>query len=171
MSISESPIASQLFDTDTEDVSIESVASPGSEQLNPDESHPDPLYTAAGPCLTDPKDFDKIYDGSALSVCAFNCYVMKFAIKHCLTYKAIDDLLDLLNFLCPKPNRMPSSIYKLQRFFKQHESQTSNKLYCTKCDKLYDDCDCGKPDSANIGHLVNISIDKPLQAVLSGNNH
>ena len=102
MSISESP--SQLIETDytedvsiesivspgdtdyTEDVSIEPIASPDGEQLNPDDSHPhdDPLYTSTGPCLTDPKDFDKIYDGSAVSICAFNCSVMKFAIKHSL---------------------------------------------------------------------------------------
>ena len=154
---------------------MESIASPGSEQVNPTsiDSHSTllqdhPLDT--GPCLTDPNIFNKIYDGSTISVCSLNCCVMKFAIKHSLTYKAIDDLLDLLNFVCPKPNLLPSSIYKLKQFFKQYESQTSSKRYCIKCGKLYDDCDCGQPDSANIGHLVNISIDKPLQAVLSGNN-
>lgn len=160
--------------TDNEDLDNQSICSesPNSEQLNPvsmDDSnstllHDDPLYT-------DPEDFRKIYDGSDISVCGFCCYLMKFSIKHSLTYNAIDDLLHLLNILCPKPNLLPSSIYKLKKYFKQHESQTSSKKYCIKCKRLYDDCDCGQADSANIGHLVNIDIDKPLKAVLSGNNY
>ena len=118
------------------------------------------------------KHFDKIilYQGSDLSICAFNCLIMKFAIKHNMTYDSIEDLLKLFQFICPKLNPVPSSIYKVKSFFEKYGVGTfSNKSYCTEHQKLKDDCECEQPDSRKISHLVNVSIEKPLQAILSGN--
>ena len=68
------------------------------------------------PVYSNPESFQKIYNGSNISVCGFNCMIMKFANKHNLTYSAIDELLELLNIICPRPNEIPTSIYKLKKF-------------------------------------------------------
>ena len=108
----------------------------------------------------------KIYSESDISLCAANCAIMKFATSNHLTYSAINDLLTLLKFLCPKPNIIPSTIYKLKKFFNDHTIPYTSQTYCTKCHQK--ECQCEQPQSANIGNLVSINIDKPLQAVLSG---
>lgn len=115
-----------------------------------------------------PEYFNKIYTGSDISLCAANCAIMRFATSHNLTYSAIDDLLHLLNFLCPKPNTIPSTIYKLKKFFKDHEIPHVNQCFCTKCKNIHEECECEEVRSTNIGNIVSISIEKPLQAVLSG---
>ena len=103
----------------------------------------------------------KIYSESDISLCSANCAIMKFATSNNLTYSAINDLLTLLNFLCPKPN-----IYKLKKFFNNHTIPYTSETYCIKCHKI--ECQCEQPQSANISNLVSIDIDKPLQAVLCG---
>ena len=114
-----------------------------------------------------PEYLEKIYSDSDISLCAANCAIMKFATSNNLTYKAIDDLLHLLKFLCPKPNILPSTIYKLKQFFSDYTVPYTNEKYCTKC-KNKGEGKCDQPQSANIGNLVSIDIEKPLQAVLSG---
>ena len=67
----------------------------------------------------DPESFKKIYDGASISIMSLNCLIMNFSTKHNLTYNAIDDLLDLLKLICPKPNEIPPTIYKLKKFFEK----------------------------------------------------
>ena len=120
------------------------------------------------PVYSNPESFQKIYNGSNISVCGFNCMVMKFANKHNLTYSAIGELLELLNIICPRPNEIPTSIYKLKKFFKQFENNSScSRIFCANC-KIFEDegrCTCKVP---NKGHMVSTGVEKPLQAILSG---
>ena len=114
-----------------------------------------------------PQSFQKIYNGSNISICGFNCLIMKYANKHNLSYSVIDELLDLFNIICPKPNAIPSSIYKLKKIFKQFENNFSNREFCATCKKFEDDggCNCGLP---KIGRIIAMAVEKPLQAILSG---
>ena len=136
----------------------------------PSESSSDnlPFDSSEGTTTSSNIDSEKIYDNCEFSVCRFNCLIMKFAIKHNLTFNAIDDLLNLFSLLSPKPNLIPTSIYKLKRFFMQHaEEGSTNQLFCSNCEQIKD-CDCAKEKS---GHLVSTPIEKPLQAILSGENN
>ena len=59
-----------------------------------------------------PKEMLKpLYPGSVLSVCAAYCLIMQFAIASKLSYTAIENLLKLLQLLCPSSNILPSSFY------------------------------------------------------------
>jgi len=110
-------------------------------------------------------NFKKIYDGSDLSICAFNCCIMQLATKHSLTYDAISDILDLFSFACPKPNLVPNSLYKFKKFFNQYKNKSSNDIYCTNCHQLKKNCGCVNPSP---GHLISICIQKPLESILNG---
>ena len=112
----------------------------------------------------------KIYSESDISLCSANCAIMKFATSNNLTYSAINDLLTLLKFLCPKPNIIPSTIYKLKKFFNDHTIPYTSETYCTKCHQK--ECQCEQPQSANISNLVSIDIDKsiPRQYQLTGSS-
>ncbi len=45
------------------------------------------------------------------------------ALCNQLPYAAIEDLLKLLQLLCPQPNLLPTSPYKLKKFFRRHNVQ------------------------------------------------
>jgi len=113
-----------------------------------------------------PKEkFHELYEGSSLSMVAFNCLFMKLARKHKLTYQAMDDLLDFVSYVLPKPNTVPKSIYLLKKFFSQSKCDSKTQIYCTKCNNLEDNCECDHP---NPGKIVSISVEKPLKSILTG---
>ena len=138
------------------DESSYSLPSEPSERTTPMTSYDQPQHS------TDSQNFHKIFSGSDILICAFNCAIMRFAIKHNLTFKAIDDLLQLFSFVLLKPNLIPVSIYKLKRFFSQYTDESLNQRFCTKCQQIKD-CDC---DKTTTGHLVSVPVEKPLQSIL-----
>ena len=54
------------------------------------------------------------------------CAIMEFCLHNGLTYKAIDDLLKLLQIICASPNKLPRSIFVLKKFFDQFTSMNMN---------------------------------------------
>ena len=78
-----------------------------------------------------PKEMLKpLYPGSVLSVCAAYCLIMQFAIASKLSYTAIENLLKLLQLLCPSSNILPSNFYQLKKFFKQYTPSYEKKRVC-----------------------------------------
>jgi len=111
------------------------------------------------------ENFTKLFEGSSLSITSFNCCFMKVAIKNNLSYNAMDDLLDLFAYVCPKPNSVPSSIYMLKKFFKNYEDDAKTAMYCTNCECLKDKCKCENPV---LGHIVSVPVEKPIKSILCG---
>lgn len=100
---------------------------------------------------------------------------MQYATANKLTYTAIEELLKLLQILCPCPNGLPTTLYKFKKFFQQHSSGFEQRV-CCKCfaslDKVETCTTCIDPD--NLVHnpempglLVHIPFQKPLQTILS----
>ena len=58
---------------------------------------------------------------------------MQFATTNKLTYTAISELIKLLHLICPPQNKLPSSFYKLKKFFKQFNVAFTHQKVCTKC--------------------------------------
>ena len=144
--------------SDTEEYTTEDTGNSTSSDTENEERIPIPE-------LGDLQYFRKIYDGSNLSICTFNCCIMQLAIKHSLTYDAIGDLLDLLSFVCPKSNLVPNTLYKFKNFFNQRKNKSSNDIFCTNCHQLKQSCGCEDPSPA---HLISLPIEKPLQSILNG---
>ena len=57
-----------------------------------------------------------LYSGASITVCGAYCSTMQFATANKLTYTAIEELLKLLQILCPCPNALPTTIYKFKKF-------------------------------------------------------
>ena len=96
---------------------------------------------------------------------------MQYAISNKVPYTAIDGLLKLLQVLCPKPNLLPKSFYKVKMFFKQFNTNTILKKVCCKSSSIVEDglnvCDkCGILQG-NVGQLAHIPISKALQTIVS----
>ena len=75
----------------------------------------------------------RLYEGSALSVCASNVLIMKYKLKHNLTQDALGDLLSLLRIHCPSPNECPPSVYKFRKHFGQLKYPINSHHFCSSC--------------------------------------
>lgn len=90
---------------------------------------------------------------------------MEFCLHNSLTYKAIDELLKLLQILCVSPNRLPRSVFTLKKFFEQFNStKYSYHQMCSNCKEECESCVCNRPSK---GDLLHIPIDKSLKAIVS----
>jgi len=93
---------------------------------------------------------------------------MKYASENNLEYSTIGNLLQLLQLLCPNPNKLPKTHYKIKHFFEQQQVPSSCRTFCTKCHNYEANCGCTDiASSTTTGYLVQFSIYKPLQAVLT----
>lgn len=72
-----------------------------------------------------------LYDGAPLTTQASNALIMEYKMCHGLSKEALKDLLQLIQFHCPKPNECIISPY----VFKKLYISTSSKLhyYCSIC--------------------------------------
>ena len=61
--------------------------------------------------------FEPLYNGSTVTVCGAYFCIMKYAITAQLSYQAIQELLNLLQVICPSSNKLPKSLYKLKMLF------------------------------------------------------
>ena len=101
---------------------------------------------------------------------------MQYASANKLTYTAIEELLKLLQILCPSPNSLPTTLYRFKKFFQQYNSGFEQQRVCSKCFAFLD-----KGESCTIcvnadnpvhnpempGLLVCSTFQKALQTVLS----
>ena len=61
--------------------------------------------------------FEPLYAGAYITVGGAYCCIMHFASTNKLTYTAISELRNLLKLICPPESKLPSSFYKLKKFF------------------------------------------------------
>ena len=77
-------------------------------------------------------DDQALYQDSSLSVSESSLLVMAFAVRHKLSGVALEDLLELIQLHCPKPNKCITEMKEFQFFFqalkhpilKHYHSQT-----------------------------------------------
>ena len=107
-----------------------------------------------------------LYEGSKITVATAVFAVMEFCINNHLSYKAMDDLLKLLQLLCISPNRLPGSVYLFKKIFKQFkgEEYNSTKVCCQCKEKVDEQCSCETP---KIGTLISVPIEKAVQAIVT----
>lgn len=119
-----------------------------------------------------PKDtLRPLPDGSVTSVSGAYITIMKYAIRHNLTFSAIEGLFDLLHLLCPRPNQLPPSLYKLKKFFTQFQPnyEKQQPSTCSECTTSIATQSCPIPDCNGMmlcSHLVHIPLEKALQTVV-----
>uniref|UniRef100_A0A1X7TMH1 Uncharacterized protein n=1 Tax=Amphimedon queenslandica TaxID=400682 RepID=A0A1X7TMH1_AMPQE len=75
---------------------------------------------------------DKLYDGSKINVQTSWYAMMKYAMSNHLSYKAIEDLISLMQIHCPKPNKLPPNFYHLKKELEKLQSYTVQH-FCADC--------------------------------------
>ena len=106
-----------------------------------------------------------MYAGSTVTAGAAVCAIMEFCLNNSLTFKAMDEMLKLLQIIIVHPNKLPRSLYTLRNFFNNFTTMdyTYYKI-CVNCKEKSDKCHCNK---LSTGDLLEIPIDKPLKVIVS----
>ena len=114
--------------------------------------------------------FEPLYNGADVSVCGAYSAIMEYALSFRLPNTGVEGLLHLLQLLCPSSSKLPTSVYKLHKFFRQFSSRPSKTQLCDQCHTDLDDglvcATCGPCHRPNL--LLQLSIKKPIEVLATG---
>ena len=123
------------------------------------------------------KDNLPLYKDSSISVGESSLLLMAFAVRHKLSGVALEDLLELINFHCPKPNNCITELKEFQLFFQALKHPILKHFYCPNgiC-KVYSGTSqpetgtsctvCGTPLSYST-YFIEIPVMEQLKTILS----
>ena len=74
-----------------------------------------------------------LYPGATITVKVALLLLLAFVVRHNLTKEAINNLLYLIDLLCPKPNKCCKSAYRFKKFFSFLIIPAEIKYYCQAC--------------------------------------
>ena len=111
-----------------------------------------------------------LYPGARIRLLATFCIIMQFSLSNQLSYSAISQLLNLLGILLPVPHKLPKSFYKFKAFFSQFSSDIKHQKACSSCHLSEEKCSCSQ-NNKSLGHLVTLSVLKPLQGILTSKHN
>lgn len=109
---------------------------------------------------------EPLYEGASISIAAAYCSIMRYAISSKLSYTAIGSLLMLLQLLCPSPNHLPTSFYKLKKFFQGYQSDFKKKRVCPHCERVLEKGKSCPRSHGKSGHIIHVPIQKALATVV-----
>ena len=79
--------------------------------------------------------FEPIYEGANISICGAYCAIMEFKCVCRLPFTTIAMVLQILQLLCPPENRLPRTVYVLQKFFQRYSSKFKKMRFCGSCNR------------------------------------
>ena len=98
-------------------------------------------------------------------LCATYCAIMEFASTARLPYSSIEKLLQLLQLLCPPDSRLPTSMYRLKRFFQMFSPVYQETEFCSGCGhQLPGDHSCPPGQKSNV--IVSLPLQRAIQSLL-----
>ena len=118
-----------------------------------------------------------LYQDSPISVGESSLLLMAFAVRHKLSGVALEDLLELIHFHCPKPNNCITELKEFQLFFQALKHPIVKHFYCSNgvC-KVYSGTSqpesgatctvCGTPLSCS-SYFIEIPVVEQLKTILS----
>ena len=137
------------------------VGSPPSSSPLPPEQTPlssTPLLPTAFNSEIDNSYLQPVYCGANVTVFGAYCSIMQFATANKLTYSAIEELLKLLQILCPSPNQLPTTLYRFKSFFRQYGSGFEQQRVCCKCFAYLDEGEVCLPVLTKITLYVTLKV-------------
>lgn len=133
-----------------------------------EEEHEEPpsRNTTSATCAGD----KPLYEGaqSGLTVAIAHLLIFQYAMRHSLTAKAIQELLQLLLAFLPSGAALPKSVYQMKAFFNEAfpEQQPTLQKYCSNCHKLLSEEDAPCQCNAGCSQFVTTSLASQLKARL-----
>ncbi|KAK2562534.1 hypothetical protein P5673_014210 [Acropora cervicornis] len=76
------------------------------------------------------RDEQALYQDSPLSVAESSLLLMAFSVRHKLSGVALEDLLELIQLHCPKPNKCITELKEFQLFFQALKHPVVKHYYC-----------------------------------------
>ena len=122
-----------------------------------------------------------LYKDAPVTVAESSLLLMAFAVRHKLSGIALEDLLELVHFHCPKPNKCITELKEFQLFFQALKHPVVKHFYCPNaiC-KVYVGTSqpesgakcavCGTIVSCSC-YFIEIPIVEQLKTILSGTVH
>ena len=115
----------------------------------------------------------ELHKDSQISADASWCFIMEFALSNHLTYKSISSLIDLIEIHCPKPNKCPSSLYKLKSYFSALLKDPEKFTFCCNCwNSVQSGSKCNsrvcKKANASVCYFVLLPFDDDLKNSYTG---
>lgn len=118
-----------------------------------------------------------LYQDSPVRVGESSLLLMAFAVRHRLSGVALEDLLELIHFHCPKPNNCITELRDFHLFFQALKHRILKHFYCpnvickvysgTSLPKTGKNCAvCGSPLSS-LSYFIEIPILEQLKTILS----
>ena len=116
-----------------------------------------------------------LYKEASLSTAASNVLMMKYAVKHKLSWEALADLLQLVKLHCPFPNNVPSTLFHFKKHFKDLEYPTKHHYFCSACLSEASEnakvcsnreCSCNLNESASLSSFIEVPVDLQLKSIL-----
>ena len=119
-----------------------------------------------------------LYQDAPVTVAKSSLLLMAFAVRHKLSGIALEDLLELVHFHCPRPNKCITELKEFQLFFQALKHPVIKHFYCPNviC-KIYIGTSqpesgakflvCGTIVSCSY-YFIEIPIVEQLKTILSG---
>lgn len=109
-----------------------------------------------------------LYEGaqSGLTVTLAYLLIFQYAMRHSLTAKAMEELLQLLLAFLPSGAAIPRSVHQMKKIFNEvfPEQQPTIQQYCSNCHKLRQDPPC--PCNTGYSEFVITNLAAQLKARL-----
>ena len=158
----------ESFSSDCDEDELNTSFFMSSEEDSP---HPSPIKET---CTTDsptgPSE-QPLYPGAAKDLTVYMAYLLifQYSVRHSLTKKALQELLQLISVLLLSASACPRSVRSLKNFFIQRflDQKPSMQQYCSNCLKLLSSeqsCGC----HASISEFVTVPLGPQLKARLEG---
>ena len=107
--------------------------------------------------------FEPLYPVAVVTICIAYCAIMTYAITTKLPYSSIENLLKLLHLLCPASNHLPSTLYKLKKFFQNFTSSYKKSRVCAECERVLN---TGESCHEKNGYMIQVPVEKALKTIV-----
>ena len=123
-------------------------------------------------CETEPDD--KLYSGAPITSSSSAVLLLSFVFKHKLTREAFNDLLQVIEAHCPRPNSCKTSVKKLFEFVSKTKGDTVKHYFCSYCKAYYGkelngNCNiCGRKIQKGAEFFLEVPIANQIEKFFSG---
>lgn len=118
-----------------------------------------------------------LYMEASITTAASSVLMMKYVMKHKLSWEALADLLQIVKLHCPSPNNVPSTLFHFKKHFKDLQYPVQHHYFCSTCLSEVSEnakvcgnqeCSCSSKEStgSSLSSFIEVPIDLQLKSIL-----
>ena len=116
-----------------------------------------------------------LYKDASITKAASSVLMMKYAMKHKLSWEALADLLQIVKLHCPSPNNVPSTLFHFKKHFKDMQYPLQHHYFCSTC--LCEvsenakfcgnqECSFSSKELSSLSSFIEVPIDLQMKSIL-----